>query len=581
MLQKKRYPVIMCALILAPILIEGAYIARYGVNMLNYDEWGWVSYIKAVFTGDGWWTMLLNQHNEHRMVSLRLLLAALTPLTGWNVVVQMYFSLFLQCLTLLGLWLIFRQLSPNRSWGFVPIAWLAFCLGQYGNFLYGMQIVFYIMIATAVWALYLLSRRTLLAYVLALVCAVISSFSINSGLFAWPAGLALLVATRSKKPFIAGWTLMALVTIVLYYDHYVAPNQAPSLIFTQPSQSVLFFLANAGASLGAGNLYFSLVIGLGLLVCLAVYLYGKLRLRVWPSAAESLALSLILFSLLSSAAITYGRLDLGVAWALISRYTSITMLGIIGMYMLIGRGALEETIGPIRSLSTHLFNACSWLFVIGLIASSLYGNYEIKLWQSRGIFEDFLLRTIDRQPDAALVGMYIDPSVVRTGAAWLRQNNLNAFREPPKVLLRPETGNAKASNEILPSQPVTEDFVCGIQTLHDVSVAFLTFQRPNNTTVKLTVSRDGVLLGARTLNTSQIEDNGWVTVQLASPLDNCVGANLRVSIESFDGVHDNSVGVWTVQAYYTGVFHQNNNQQIQTLGLSLDLQLNALYYGLL
>jgi len=63
------------------------------------------------------------------------------------------------------------------------------------------------------------------------------------------------------------------------------------LFLTQPAQSVLFFLANTGALSAPATSISAWSLDWGLLVCLAVYLYGKLHPRMWPSAAEGLALS--------------------------------------------------------------------------------------------------------------------------------------------------------------------------------------------------------------------------------------------------------------------------------------------------
>jgi hypothetical protein len=252
MLKKKWMALIIVALVVAPILIQGAYIARYGVNSLIADEWETVPFVQQVFSGGNWLGMLFAQHNEHRIATFRLVLAAMSRLTGWNTIAEMFLSLLVQCLMLPGLWLIYKRVCGDRPWGFIPLAWLVFSLGQYANFLMGMQIHFYLMTLCAVWAIYFLSRITLPSLLMAVLLAVCASFSNNAGLLIWPAGLVFLILAWRVKGPLSVWAIAAVATFVLYYRNYEVPVTLPSVAFAQPFNSLQFFLANAGASLGGG-----------------------------------------------------------------------------------------------------------------------------------------------------------------------------------------------------------------------------------------------------------------------------------------------------------------------------------------
>jgi hypothetical protein len=565
-------------IIIIPILIQGIYIARYGVNSLIADEWDWVPFIKTVFTGGNWLAMLFNQHNEHRMASLRIILAILTPLTSWNVIVEMYFSLFLECLILSGLWLIYRRICGNKVWGFIPIAWLTFSLGQYGNYLYGMQIVFYTMVVCVVWSIYFLSCHTGRTLALAIVCALISSFSISSGLFVWPTGLLYLILSRSKKSHLAIWLLIGIATFVFYFINYISPPNPPSTMFATPLHALLFMLANMGAPLGGGDFNFSFAIGLGLVGCLGWYLFWQLRNRSWPSLEDSLAISLVAVSLLTSLAVTYGRIAFGMEWALTSRYTSITMLGVIGVYVLLARKRFYSVPRNFAGFQPEkLFNASLAIFFVGIVATNLYGNYEAKHWSQGRTYEKFVLQTIDQQNDKAVSTLYHTPRDVRIHSVFLKQYKLNAFNDIPTILLATNTEAGKATQEILPNQPVTENLTCSVQTLHDLSIPFSTLGRKNSSTIKVTIGQAGNLLAEQIIDTSKIANNSWITTRLNSPLQNCNGKNLSITVQSTDATQGNAVAVWTYPAYYDGVLQQSNNNELADM--SMGLQLNAAYYG--
>jgi len=122
-------------LIATPAVVEAAYIGRFAVNVPFWDEWLFVPLLKAFRQNGDWLAPLWAALNEHRMVFPRIAFLALSNLSGWNVIVEMYFSLFLVWLSVLGVWLIYRKTCRGSLWGFVPVAWLMFSLGQYENIL--------------------------------------------------------------------------------------------------------------------------------------------------------------------------------------------------------------------------------------------------------------------------------------------------------------------------------------------------------------------------------------------------------------------------------------------------------------
>jgi len=575
-------------LIAAPGIVEVWYIRCFAVNVPVLDEWALVPRLQALAQRNArsFLALLWTQHNEHRIVFPRLVLLALSAITGWNVVTEVYLSLFLAGLLLASLGLIYTRACRGSLWGFVPLSWLVFSLGQWENILWGWQLIFYLQTAAAVLGVYFLAGNSLRSLIWAILCGIVASFSLSNGLLIWPVGLLCLVLSRASKRYLVLWSLVGTLVVVGYLQGYTLPSRHPSpmLAFSQPLTTARFFLANVGAPLGGGDVELSEIVGTYLIVLLLVFLYTRLRATKRTSiripGSDIPLLSLVLLSLLSSTLIAVTRVGFGhLDWAINSRYITITLVGIAGIYLLFVKyGAPDESHSGNR-LKRESFSPLSALLsvlVIGLAITNLHGIRMGEVQRAARTRMKYVLQTFDVQPDGVLEALYPSPQAVREFAAFLKEHRLSVFREPVELLLLTRPGGNVPAGEIVPDRPIVQAFRCPVQTLKDVEIFFATYARNNTSHIEITLADGDGPVVRQLVPSAQIEDNSWVHITLPKPIGGCMGRKLVLSIVSQDASPGNAVTVWMVPRYYEGELLEP--AEISSDDRVVGLELNALAY---
>ena len=220
------------ALVATPVALQFVAVALLGVNTILGDEFFYVDFIRDVREGRSWWHWLALQHNEHRVVPMKLVMAPLALLTHWDTRAEMYVSGVLAALTVLGLWHLYRRLGAEDLLFFAPAAWLVCSFAQYENMLYGMMMCLYFTVAGAVWALVMLAGGGPLALAGAVLCALIAAFSIVNGALIWPLGLALLLLQRRWRGA-AVWSAIGGMALIAYFHGFQlppAPHAEPAAV---------------------------------------------------------------------------------------------------------------------------------------------------------------------------------------------------------------------------------------------------------------------------------------------------------------------------------------------------------------
>jgi hypothetical protein len=380
--------------------------------------------------------------------------------------------------------------------------------------------------------------------------------------------------------------------VLLYFTAYTYPQHHPSLsaALSAPLAAILFFAANVGAPLGGWNLAVSAAAGGYLLLLLAALVYGRLRSvrrggERTPRGDITLA-SLVLFSLLASAVISVARAGFGyLDWAMNSRYVTITSLGVAGTYMLFLSSFTRERregTDKGRRYSRLLLAALAVALVAGLATAQMHGLLRGIWVRANRLAMRYTLQTFEHQPDSALGVLYPSPELLRQRAVILKENGLSVFAErgpaPPDVLLLGAGGDPVPAGEILPDRPLVQAFECPVQTLHDVAIQFATYARQNSSHLQVTLAGDGGLLMSEELLSAEIEDNSWVPLVLPNPIEDCLGQDLVLSIESTDAWPGNAVTVWTHPRYYDGELLQPEELSLEERVVGLEL--NVSFYQL-
>jgi len=433
-------PLILFFLVL-PAVVCIFFILRYGVNVVYWDQWHVVPLFEKLYSGNLTFADLLAQHNEHRILFPRLVMLSLGSLTHYNTVAEMCFSWFLLCLICFVLFKIYTK-SSGRSWAnaamFIPVAWLVFNLRQFGNLLFGFQIAFFMLVLSFLLAVYFLQTSKGLdwRFAVACLCGLVCTYSIANGFLVWPIGLLqIMLISRSKESKVSYiksaliWLVVSAITYISYFwGFYYHPTDLLSFAH-HPFNAAAYALAAVGSFFSI-NPYTAVIAGA---VISALYIgIGTIIIKNSKEQAPNLPyLSLMLFTIFSVALLVLGRSGLGLWQALSSRYITITMLGLVGLYLAILSVRIKFV-----NVKSPVFRSLICLLVIFILALDGYIFVNIQNMPSAPtVYSErklaaYYLSTFEIQSDENLMKLYPDPEKVRQYAPILVKYRLNVFYQP-------------------------------------------------------------------------------------------------------------------------------------------------------
>ena len=425
-----------CLLVLAPAALALLYVRAFGVSVVIADAWPMTRLFDKWSSGTLHLSDLWVQHNEHRMLFPKGIELLLGGITQYDNIAEMYLIQGCFFVTLVILFLAFRESIATRSWLFlfVPVSLLIFSLRQHQNMLFGFQINFAFTQTFGVLSLFLLyvlghSNLKKLTFVAALGSGTVASFSTVQGLLVWPVGVLPLfvspVEKATKRAMIVVWGLIGLGEWVAYFVGYVKPEDHPSLFyaFEHPLVGAQYFLTSLGSSLFweqnsafAGGLLLSCLALVSLLL-----IYKDRRISEF-----SFWISLLLYSFCILTSITLGRSGFGVEQALESRYTSFSILAVVSVYAMLAKTVFEKR----ARLNTVLLVA---FFGIILLSATISYSEGVKQGSREKVSREraaFVLSTYESQPDELLTRtLYPSAKIVRTRAPILQSLGYNVFSE--------------------------------------------------------------------------------------------------------------------------------------------------------
>jgi hypothetical protein len=284
---------------------------------------------------------------------------------------------------------------------------------------------------------------------------------------------------------------------------------------------------------------------------------------------------LLITSLLSSAAITIGRLGFHEpAWATSSRYVTITALGIAALYLLLhierntedARRLAVTTMGP-YSLATML----TTLVIVGIALAVPWSFTEGKATRDARLKLKYVMQTFTLQTDEVFESRRA-AAAIRQHAPWLQAHGWSVFHDPMAVLVLPVLENGVPVGEILPDKPVVQQVRCPVERLTDLQILFATYGRRNSSKVNVRLSEGQHTLFERTVPATEIVDNEWWTAAVTPPVESCAGRNLTLAISSPDSKPGNAVTIWSYPRYYQGALEKPQRPfGGRVLGLSLNM----------
>ncbi len=328
-------------------------ILRYGVDVPYWDQWDVAPFFEKLARGSLTAADLFAQQNEYRQFFPNLLFVALGRLTNWNVRVEMFACLLLACVAALGV----RSLAARTSHGapgggllFLLSSLLVFSPLQYENWLFGVQIVYFVpgaCLTAGLVAAYSERMGTRACVAVCACLAAVATFSSANGVVCWlvlpPAILAARRAARgaAARRWLPLWGACLALCLAVYLYGYSTPgaHPAPTEAAARPADAVVYLLALLGGPLALGPR--PLVVAVSVGACaLAAYAFAcAYLLRHRHDAAlvrrAGAWAALGAYTLVTAAMVTAGRLGFGVAQSLSSRYTTFTLYLLVALVYLL------------------------------------------------------------------------------------------------------------------------------------------------------------------------------------------------------------------------------------------------------
>ena len=391
-----------------------------------------------------------------------------------NAHVAVYLSAFLLLFTVMIFFEYYRHklshLADNRNIqiSFIPLLIVFFSLNQWENLTSGWFLLYFAALFSFMMTFILfdkmliegVSRAGIALYLLTMIFAFCFGCLFSSGFF-----LTIIIFCLASyfidardhahkiKPILF-FSVSALIFILIYnLGSSGGSNALKGLLYvlTHPVWSMQFFLLSLSANVfgnGLSDKYLSSGLSLFFGTSLLVIYIGSIVLYFSHSRLKErsyLPLIFILYSVVTSVLILIGRsFVLDVRYGMSSRYTTHTMLGLIGIIIIAISVVFQQ---HTRSLKTVLVKSACVFFVLFIVTGQiLTDSVEWRISPYRKIYQN-KLRQIALSPDKFsnkdLLMFQEEPENVLKGLKILKKYKLNVFSDGidmPKIRKNIKTG---------------------------------------------------------------------------------------------------------------------------------------------
>jgi hypothetical protein len=443
MLSTKTVKWLTWAWIILPITLVFYFVNKYGFTIPYWDEWEYVILLEKFHSNTLTFTDLWVQHNEHRMFFTNILMLFLANLSDWNILFELYFSIIFMSLSLYFLISLLDDTlnSQGNSILKIVISLLLFSMIQYENWAMGFSVQYYMAITGVIASIWSINKwqGQMMGLVLAVLASIFANFSFGAGLFVWPAVLFMLIMQKKwKLKHILIWILSCIVVVFLYYYNYkFSTTNAPvSYSLSHPVIFIRYVLAYLGAPLGYHLSSANIVAAILLIISiLSVFDIARLNKNQLKNIIPWLAL--IIYTIISACIICVGRIIYGPQQALSSRYTTISSLFIISVFVLLYNSIILNLEKNKIHGNSRAVLLKDLLFIITVVSLFLYTYIDsylhgAKEMQRRSIEINAAavhLKDPDNASDDDLKVLYPNPDVVRQRMKILNQMGIEFPKE--------------------------------------------------------------------------------------------------------------------------------------------------------
>ncbi|MHB1500445.1 MAG: hypothetical protein ACYCYK_04635 [Candidatus Dormibacteria bacterium] len=410
------------------------FVHAYGVNVPFEDEWHMVTLLASVHHGRLSLNMLWAQHNENRMLFAYLVLLVLELASHFNTTIEMYASAALLLAAVVLIWRLHRTTAGGWSWGLVPAALVLLSLAQFTISLQGFAVAIYMVIASFALAMWLLEgssdRPWLLG--LAVLVAVIGSYSSIQGLAIWPAGMAYLVLRHPSRRQILLWTGAGLATSGLYlvgFNWALTGGGGLGAALSQPTTSLHYLALLVGSAVPQSTLLhldLTTLSALGIVILAMAAAIYLLAYRLRPAAELAVAIAMVTLGLVVDVLNTLGRAGQGVSYAASGRYVVFNLWLLAGVWL----GALAAWRRLRQESAIPTLGLCCAVVLVGLqIGLSLHSGLIAgrDLHKQREAAARLVAHYANSQPALVRKDVYPSYSVFLERAMILRHLRLSVF----------------------------------------------------------------------------------------------------------------------------------------------------------
>jgi hypothetical protein len=445
---QRQDPIVLVVILCFTVLLVWrmfAWTNQYAVDLLYMDQW---DFYTPLFNHAGIAQLFTWRHGPHRQGVGMLVIAALANLTHWNVRADAFaVASGISLATLLAL-LLKRRLFGTLTWSDLLIPALLLTMRQWEslisvpNLSHSAMPLMLLMLYALAWTI----QQPRLRYVLILILnflALFTGFGFFLGLIT-PVLLLMEVVRTAKfqgyKSAIPAAIACALsiLSFASFFIGYVFEPAAPDFRFPHPKsylypEMMALLFANGAGFVGTGPLPNIIGWSLFLSAIAVALIHTRALLSAAPDSnaptdkVRAVIWILIAFSMLFAAGMAVGRISLGVQMGTVSRYVTLVLPALLGLYFHL------LTKKPSRWRRVILIGATAMLAIFALHvrpheehAMTTYFNIKTR-W--REVYRQ--TQDIDRASRAAGTNVHPDPAKthLQQKLDYLKQNHLSLFAD--------------------------------------------------------------------------------------------------------------------------------------------------------
>ncbi len=324
---------ICCGLYLAQFIC----LLKYAVNIPYWDEWEAIN--RGGVLAEPSFEHLLAQHNEHRIVTTKLLSLALYYLDGWNLITHQVANFLIYGILVASIAYIVKKSTPELS-ALTLMCFVVFMLScvSIENHFWGFQSQFHFALLfsfLSVWFLFS-ENQGWLKTLLGTTFSLLAIYSFSSGLVASLVIIAcyglfkairIYRSTERLREVVQLSAVLLIISGAIYYYFvgYAKPELHP--VFTFPYQKLFWTYLTNLLSGGFGFKIDNIAPGTFVFFFVLVPIIGLIKKygsKLTPGNWVIIVSTLAIFAALSS--ITMGRAGFGKGHSKASRYSEIVIM---------------------------------------------------------------------------------------------------------------------------------------------------------------------------------------------------------------------------------------------------------------